>query len=141
MPEPCECHREVARLHRFFQDWFRGEVPDTEFVVCEQALAPGFTIVTPGGVLIARDDILGAIRGHHSGEPPDFGIRTVGRACQRRNGLHISTYEEHQTGTRSTIRLSTAVLSTGSSTGSNSEPIASADAFQWHSVHETWITA
>ena len=129
MPEACECHAEVARLHDFFQEWHRGNLPLAEFDTCEQALAPGFTIVTPVGQLYERDEILAAVRNHRGGEPPDFRIHTVARSCQRVRGTHISTYEEHQSGTRATIRLSTAVLSEVN------------DRLVWHSVHETWITS
>ena len=129
MPENCECHQEVARLHQFFQDWFLGKLDEAAFIQCDEALAPGFTIVTPGGELIERNQILSAIRRHRGGEPPNFRINTVGRSCQRVRGVHISTYEEHQTGTRSTVRLSTAVI--GEADG----------ALRWHSVHETWITS
>ena len=122
------CFQEVARLHQFFQDWFQGLLAADQFSDCENALAPGFTIVTPGGEMIQRDEILEAIRRHRGGETPDFQIRTVGRTCQKVRGLHIVTYEEHQVGARSTSRLSTAVLGTID------------DAFRWHAVHETWIT-
>jgi hypothetical protein len=128
MPENCECHQEVAGLHLFFQDWFLGKLDEAAFAQCEEALASGFTIVTPGGELVERDQILDAIRRHRGGEPPNFRIRTVGRSCQQVRGMHVSTYEEHQTGTRSTVRLSTAVI--GEADG----------ALRWHSVHETWLT-
>jgi hypothetical protein len=128
MTETCECHHEVARLHRFFQDWFQGTLSVDKFAVCEQALTDGFTIVTPSGEMVERREILEAIRVHRGGEPAEFQIRTVGRSCQQVRGLHLSTYEEHQSGARSTVRLSTAVL--GSADGG----------FVWHAVHETWIT-
>ena len=128
MPELCECHVEVARLHQFFEDWFIGKLNAEDFSQCEEALAPGFTIVTPGGELIERSEILEAIRRHGGGEPPEFRINTVGRSCQRVRGVHISTYEEHQTGTRSTVLLSTAVI--GESDGT----------IRCHSVQETWLT-
>ncbi|MFW2381188.1 MAG: hypothetical protein ACN4GZ_05465 [Acidimicrobiales bacterium] len=129
MADTCECHQEVARLHQFFQDWFQGVLDVDDFAVCEQALADGFTIITPGGDMVERKEILEAIRIHRGGEPAAFQIRTVGRSCQQVRGLHLSTYEEHQTGTRATVRLSTAVIGSGE-TG-----------FVWHAVHETWITA
>lgn len=128
MAETCDCFDEVARLHRFFQDWFQGLLSDPEFVLCEHALAPGFTIVTPGGDLVTREEIIGAIRVHRGGEPAEFAIETAGRHCQRVGDLHLTTYEERQLGHRPTVRLSTAVLS-GAGT-----------AFLWHAVHETWIT-
>lgn len=128
MPEDCECFQEVERLHRFFQDWFRGELDDAKFSICDNALAPGFAMVTPGGQLIGRDDILQAIRQHRARESKSFSIKTVGRSCQQLNGVHLVTYEERQTGVRSTIRLSSAVLT---EVGPN---------FRWHQVHETWVT-
>ncbi len=129
MPEICVCHEEVARLHQFFEDWFQGRLSAAEFSLCENALAPGFTIVTPGGQLVEREEILEAIRIHGGGEPESFRISTVPRGCQRLNGLHVSMYEEHQMGTRSTVRLSSAVLSDD------------AGLMRWHTVHETWITS
>ena len=129
MPEVCECHVEIARLHDFFQEWHRGSLEAEDFALCEEALAPGFTIITPVGQLLERDLILDAVRNHHGGEGPDFRIKTVARSCQRVRGLHISAYEEHQEGARSTIRLATAVL--GEIDG----------VLRWHSVHETWVTS
>ncbi|MEA2001046.1 MAG: DUF4440 domain-containing protein [Actinomycetota bacterium] len=128
MSNDCDCQDEVARLHQFFQDWFRGTLDSGDFGLCEAALAPGFTIVTPGGELITRDEILEGVRRHRGGEPDEFRIETVARHCQRIENVHIVAYEERQTGARSTIRLSTAVLSDD------------AGAFKWHSVHETWVT-
>lgn len=129
MVEGCDCYDEVARLHRFFEDWFHGALGGDEFALCEAALAPGFTIVTPGGDLATRDEIIEAIRLHRDGEPTEFAIETVGRHCQRVGDLHLTTYEERQRGPRPTVRLSTAVLS-----GAGND-------FRWHAVHETWITA
>ncbi len=129
MASECACFDEVARLHRFFQDWFYGALPEEDFAACERALAPGFTIVTPSGELILRPEILEAIRRHRGGEPTDFTIETVARHCQRLGDLHLTSYEERQTGTRSTIRLSSAVLS------------ETLGGFGWHSVHETWISS
>lgn len=129
MVEHCDCYDEVARLHRFFQDWFQGILPEEDFASCEDALADGFTIVTPAGALIARAEILESIRTHRDGEPKDFTIETAGRHCQQVRGLHVTTYEEHQLGPRPTVRLSTAVLS------------RSDEGFRWHAVHETWVSS
>lgn len=128
MPDDCSCFAEVVRLHQFFEDWFHGSLAADSFATCEEALAPGFTIVTPGGELVTRFDILAAIRRHRGGEPAELRIETVGRHCQRLGDVHLTTYEERQDGPRSTIRLSTAVLT------------ESDDVFRWHAVHETWIT-
>ena len=128
MPEDCDCFDEVARLHRFFQDWFRGDLERADFTICEDALAPGFVMITPGGELIDRDEILEAIRRHRARESKSFSIETVGRSCRRLGDVHLVAYEERQTGVRSTVRLSSAVLTTVG------------PKFLWHQVHETWVT-
>jgi hypothetical protein len=128
MPDTCFCFDEVARLHDFFQGWFRGDLAVGDFTGCESALAADFSIVTPGGDLVRRDELLSALRRHHGKEPRDFAIETVGRRCHQVNDVHLVTYEERQSGPRSTIRLSTAAIT------------AVGDGFSWHSVHETWVT-
>ena len=120
------CFEEVARLHRFFQQWFRGEVAD--MATCVESLAADFALVTPQGELLGKAEILEAIRGHHGRECSDFTIETVGRRCDRVGGVHLVTYEEHQRGVRSTTRVSTAALT------------EEAGLFLWHRVHETWLT-
>ncbi|MDJ0496420.1 MAG: DUF4440 domain-containing protein [Acidimicrobiia bacterium] len=128
MLEDRDCFDEVARLHRFFQDWFRGDLDRADFAICEEALAPGFAMVTPGGDHIDRDAILEAIRRHRAREAKSFTIETVGRGYQHVNGVHLVTYEERQAGARSSIRLSTAALT------------RNGPKYLWHLVHETWVT-
>lgn len=128
MSRDCDCFDEVGRLHRFFQDWFRGDLDPADFSICEEALAPGFAMVTPSGDLIDRAEILDAIRRHRARESRSFSIETIGRSCQRFDRVHLVTYEERQTGVRSTIRLSTAALT------------STDGRFVWHQVHETWVT-
>jgi hypothetical protein len=128
MPESCICFTEVGRLHDFFQGWFRGELDPGDFAQCECSLSEGFTIVTPGGELIHRDELLAALRRHRGREAMSFAIETMGRNCHQVNNVHLVTYEERQYGQRSNIRLSTAAIA------------RDGDRFSWHSVHETWVT-
>ena len=128
MPDACDCFAEVARLHQFFQDWFRGEIPEAAFAMCAAALAPGFALVTPSGELIGRDEILAGIERHYGAEPNEFAIEIVERSCRRVNDVHLVTYEEHHLGPRPSIRLSTAALT------------RTGDEYSWHAVHETWVT-
>lgn len=127
MSSVCACHDEVARLHRFFQDWFRGVIDQDQFAVAADALVPDFTIIPPSGELVARDEILQGIRHHRGREPDGFRIDTMVRNCRQVGEVHIVTYEERQAGPRATIRLSTAVLT------------AAEVGFKWHAVHETWV--
>ncbi len=128
MFDTCVCFAEVARLHDFFDGWFRGALAPEAFSQCEAALAEGFVIVTPGGEAVQRDELLAALQRHRGREPDNFAIETVGRRCHRVNDVHLVTYEERQSGPRPNIRLSTAAIA------------AVGDSFVWHHVHETWVT-
>lgn len=133
-PDP---EREVHELHRFFQEWFRGELEDGDSALgrLDAALAQGFTMVTPGGVRRPRAELLTglrAARGSRSDERPPFRIwiealeaRPLGR------DLLLCTYEEWQTvpgGRRG--RLSSAVLAP--------DPGAPRGVL-WLHLHETWL--
>ena len=47
---------EIEELHVEFERWFRGEIDSLDRV--EQALADDFTMVPPGGVTVARPDLI-----------------------------------------------------------------------------------
>ena len=125
---------EIITLHDLFQAWFRGESggADAEFARFERALAPGFTIVTPDGRALDRSGILTAVR---SGYGRDSSARIWIESAQVRHasdGVIVATYEEWQQSSAepSHGRLSTAILQ---------EDPATAGAFLWLHVHETWL--
>lgn len=64
------CRKEVAELHRFFQDWMSGDVP-SEASVFERfsiVLAPEFQIISPEGKTSTRDEILDSVKGAYGSE-------------------------------------------------------------------------
>lgn len=128
------CEDEVLELHRFFQAWYRGEIDaDGEaFGRVSEVLAEGFHLVSPEGEMVARSDILAAIRRSHASKPADFVIRT--ERCHFRaggRGLGVVTYEEwHEEEGKSRGRISTAVLQ---------DRADAPQGVEWVHVHETWL--
>ena len=131
----CEerCQLEVAELHHFFEQWFKGKLPDTDeaFARFESVMAEGFEIISPVGKAMKRDVILKAVRGGH-GKEPDAKIWIENYRHLLTNGdLSLVSYEEWQvTGGTKRGRLSTALLRVTEKTPNN---------LQWLHVHETWL--
>ncbi len=130
------CRNEVEALHSFFQDWFRGALPNTDaaFAAVRDALAPDFEIVNPEGHTTDRASLLQQLRAAHgvpqSGAPLKIQVTNL---TARKLGpkLWLVTYEEwHQNGAERKGRRSTAVLE---------EAPKSARGFLWRHVHETWM--
>ena len=57
------CRKEVVELHEFFQQWFTGELPQTDeaFDRFVSVMAESFHIVSPAGRIMQRDPILEAV--------------------------------------------------------------------------------
>jgi hypothetical protein len=120
---------EIVELHKFFEDWFTGKLSDDDatFSRVENALAPGFVLISPRGVIDERGPLLAMLRRAH-GSKRDFKIWIENpRARPLADSLWLVIYEEWQTsGANTTARLSTALFSTAE------EPV-------WQHVHETWL--
>ena len=134
-PEPsidAACRAEVVRLHRFFDEWFRGVLPDDDaaFAALENALADDFAIVTPGGDRLGRAALLAGLRARHgAARGTDFAIEVRGVASRPvADGLAVVEYEEWQRRDGAWRgRRSTAVIAWD-------RPIP-----EWIRVHETWL--
>ena len=120
----------VVSLHDFFTRWFAPGAGERGFARFEGGLARGFTIVTPDGRELSRNEIIESVRSMHGAGGPAISIRDV-RVVHRAGPLAVARYVEVQDWDdgRHTERVSTALL----------EADASApDGVLWHSVHETW---
>ena len=133
------CRHEVVELHRFFQDWFAGRLPDTDdaFAPLVSALAPSFEMVTPDGATRTRDQVLGGVRGGHPGG--DGASSADATRFEIRNHRHrhsfgevaVVTYEEWQTrGGSSQGRVATAVFQAAE---------AAPNGVIWLHLHETML--
>lgn len=124
---------EIVELHRFFQNWFNGDIPCTDeaFQRMDRVMDDGFTIVMPNGKRIDRDPLLTGLYKAHGGRP---GIRIWiehVRLLMTEGPMAVVEYEEwQQEGETTTARVSTAVF--------RDEP-AAPNGLSWLRVHETWF--
>ena len=122
---------EVTALHGFFQGWLGGELPndDTTFEQFERALAMGFSMIEPGGMLLDRPIVIDRLRSGH-GKRPELRIWiTSGRCLHASSQQLVVCYEEWQAsgddpprGRQSTVVMQIAH-----------------DSLEWLHVHETWL--
>lgn len=128
------CEDEVVGLHRFFQEWYRGEIDAAGegFSRMSDVLAEGFHLISPDGRLVGRSEILASVRRAHGSKSPEFAIRTG--ECHFRAGsrrLGVVTYEEwHEEGGERRGRVSTAVFH---------DRADAPNGVEWVHVHETWV--
>lgn len=126
------CEAEVVDFHRFFEEWFAGRTDDPGRLAA--VLADGFHIVTPGGEVRSRIELVGEIEDAHGiYEDVDFSIR-IGAFEPRHvtEGACLATYEEWRTiDDRDEGRVSTALLRRGEAP----------HGVEWVHVHETGMTA
>lgn len=125
------CAAQVHDLHRVIEDWLTGRAPRTPDAFAEfaEAHAPEFTMVTPDGVVLGRDELLPGFEGAH-GSAPGLSIRISDVALVHVDAASVvATYEEWQDGPDGrTGRRSTVVLQR-----------AGSDLRSRH-LHETFIT-
>ncbi len=127
------CVNEVVDLHRFIERWLTGAVPATgeAFERMPSVLADGFVIVSPGGVITAREALLNEFHAAHGSRPEGFTVRIDDLRIRRNMGdLCVATYEEwHRDGREETARIATALFGPRDETPNGVE---------WLHLHETW---
>ena len=127
------CLTEVQALHQFFQDWFRGVLPDTDEVYARltAVLHETFVIISPDGTLSRREDLVTTLRLAYGQRPL---IRIWVQNLQYRPiipTIGLVMYEEWQTDNgKTTSRLSSALFRANTKTPQGVE---------WLHVHETWF--
>ena len=129
--------REIEELHLFFQQWFNGDLEDTDenFQRFAGVMAEDFEIITPAGLRVLRAELLLRLRAAHStqrdSEPPlRIWVENVQARPLAPELIH-ATYEEWQeTGGEVKGRLSTALLRSADGTPNN---------LGWVHVHEVWL--
>ena len=143
------CRREIVELHRFFQDWFNGALPDSDdpgVARLTAALAEGFQLISPQGELHDRAAVIEQVRRAHgrwraSGAAGAAGttekaekatIRIENARVRHLAGdLALVTYEEwQQVDGASRGRLSSAWFRRNESAPAGVE---------WLHLHEVWL--
>lgn len=135
-----ECKQEIHRLHKFFVDWFAGELPNTEqaFSTGVSCLAPSFHLISPRGVVDGHETLLQSLRKAY-GIHKDNGFEIDIRNCQlihENDSTVAMTYEEWQrTKATETARVSTVIFQVQPEEDESS----SLEGLKWLHVHETWL--
>ncbi|MFT7485940.1 MAG: hypothetical protein ACI9F9_001792 [Candidatus Paceibacteria bacterium] len=130
-----QCETEVRELHQFFQEWFRGDLPNTSesFARFADVLEEGFQMIVPGGVPCGRAALLERLQAAYG---LDLQSKIwVEKIDARALGpdLFLVTYEEWQTrASGDKGRLSSALFR-----GQPSAP----NGVVWLHLHETWLPA
>lgn len=131
------CHQEIIDLHRFFVDWFAGQLPRTDaaFARLNDVLAEGMVLISPAGAIQRRDQILswiGGAYGTRKEATPPFRIWIEQFQLHHQVGrLALVTYEEWQEiEGETTARLSSALFR---------EKEGTPHGVEWLHVHETWL--
>ena len=111
---------EIEAVHAFLAAWFRGEAARSEAAFAAELadrLAPGMVNIQPSGRVLARAELLAAIKDGH-GANPAFAITITDCALRHVTDdgrLALVTYVEHQRGAKNTDppdnrRLSSALF-------------------------------
>lgn len=139
MTEPSlekRCEKEVHELHQFFQEWFSGDLENTDdaFARFSDVMDEGFVIISPSGQMSERAPLVAALRGAHD----RWSESGAGKIWIENFRVHrlladaaVVTYEEWQTSAGETRgRLSTAVF--GPEEGTPNGVV-------WLHLHEVWL--
>jgi hypothetical protein len=121
-----------AAQHRVIADWLTGRAAPEVFAAFADAHHDDFTMVTPDGSLIHRDDLLPGFKNAH-GSAPELSIEIVDvDVVHVDESSAVATYEEWQDGP-------------AGRTGRRSTVVFERDATAPHGLrsrhlHETWIS-
>jgi len=131
------CEDEILELHRFFEQWFRGELDDSPetFARLSDVLSERFQMTTPGGERLERRQLLEGVRrrhGSHRGPGRSYRIRIENIEGRYRDAaVALMTYEEWQeVDGRTRGRISSALFRERKDTPCGVE---------WLHLHETWL--
>ncbi|TDE22096.1 DUF4440 domain-containing protein [Nonomuraea mesophila] len=130
-----DAEREVIRQHQVIEGWLTGAADRAGFAAFSDALAPGFTLVGPDGVAMAREQVRAWVEGSHGSAPHlRITIRDV-RVVAGSGDLLVATYEEwHTTAPSGNNTPSPATQGRRATVVFLREP-----GLRWLHLHETWL--
>lgn len=129
------CKQEIIELHQFFQDWYQGELEESEheFNRFARVMAEEFSIISPTGSINHRDAILEMVRhSYGSWENRNGRIWIENVVMHWQDGdMCLLTYEEWQEiDEHITARLSSVLFR---------DQFATPHGVEWVHLHETWL--
>ncbi|MEC4018740.1 hypothetical protein [Streptomyces sp. H27-D2] len=127
------CRSEIVRLHDLLAGWLSGETARTPeaFAPFAESHDPGFTLIEPGGKLLARDRVLTEVESVHGAAPGLVIDISEVQLIAESGSLVVAGYEEWHSGpTAGGPRRVTAVFVR--------EP-AAPHGLRWRHLHETWL--
>jgi hypothetical protein len=127
------CRHEIEELHQFFQDWFNGDLPETDanFARFSDVMANDFEMVSPNGRSVPITLLQPALRQrYNSWQNGRIWIENV-RVHWQKGDLLLMVYEEWQAvDGEENGRLSSVLLQQQTNLPNN---------LLWLYVHETWL--
>ncbi|MCE7734966.1 MAG: hypothetical protein GPJ54_08825 [Candidatus Heimdallarchaeota archaeon] len=122
--------KEIEELHEFFQNWFNGTIPQSEFTRFTEVMNASFQMISPQGELIIRSVLVGSLEKSY-GKNSSIRISVAKTVVHEISpDFYLATYNEiqHQ-GDNTTTRISSALFQRNEKLTNN---------YMWLHVHETW---
>lgn len=129
------CKNEIVELHRFFEEWFKGLLPNSPENLARftSVLGREFEIIDPDGERTDRETLCAnMIKAHGSCSNTPFRIWVENiRLRSVEPNVHLATYQEwQQTGMDKKGRLSSVVFRKAAHLPNQVE---------WAHIHEVWL--
>lgn len=129
-----ECRNNIKELHVFIESWLKGTTERTkqEFQYFEDELDEEFIIIHPSGELQQKREITSDFWSAYGVQSNNFKIEIKNiKIRSESENICIMNYEEWQTGTEKSARISTVIFRKSSEHKKN----------LWLHLHETWYPA
>ncbi|OLS25764.1 MAG: hypothetical protein HeimC2_16990 [Candidatus Heimdallarchaeota archaeon LC_2] len=125
-----EITKEVIELHKFFQNWFNGMIPESDFSRFSDVMAPNFKIISPSGELTEQSTLISSLRNAYGKNSTlQISVQNIS-VYPISSNIYLAIYEEVQRqGLELTTRISSALFSKNDELLNN---------YNWLHVHETW---
>mgnify|MGYP002623134657 FL=1 len=104
--------REVLELHRFLEQWLKGEVPPGDTIArLENALDEDFQVVHPDGSRAGKREVVDNFRRAYGTKGASYRLEISGLVTRPLAGhCHLATYREDHLSEPGRSRISSAVL-------------------------------
>ena len=125
-----EYQKNILELHVFIESWLKGTIERTEniFQYFENELNDKFIIIHPSGEQQTKQKIVTDFWNAYGVQSKNFkiDIRNI-KLLQETEDISIVKYEEWQTGTENSVRISTVIFNKINNNNT------------WLHLHETWV--